>query len=125
MAFNTNKSSVLGIVVFLGVSLMLSDRGLGGQLWLDDLRGMVVTYQTLYPEGNWRPYLEKLRVVEEGINQADQQLINTAMAEFLMMLRYQEHGISDIAAHALYWIALGLLPRDPPVANHGKLHPIG
>jgi hypothetical protein len=39
------------------------------------------------------------------------------MEEFFTMLRSQAHGISGIAAHALYWIALGLQPHDPALAT--------
>jgi hypothetical protein len=125
MVLNTNKSLVLGFVVFIGLSLMLSGRSLGGQLWLDELRETLIIYKMFYPEGNWSPYLEKLRAVKEGITQANQQLVNTAMEEFLMMLQSQAHGINGIAAHALYWIALGLQPHDPSLADHGNLHRIG
>ncbi len=117
MTLTNMRFWVLGIIVFVGLFLMPAGQGLGAQLWLDELRDTLITYQAFYPEGNWRPYLEKLTLVKQGIDQADQQLINTAMEDFLMMLRSQAHGINGIAAHALYWIALSLQPRDPSFAN--------
>jgi hypothetical protein len=116
MIFTHNKRWIFGIIVFIVLMMAPTGRGLGGQLWLDELRETLVIYQGYYPEGNWSPYLEKLTLVKEGIDQANQQLINVAMEEFLLMLRSQAHGINGMAAHALYWLALSLQPRDPAFA---------
>lgn len=117
MTLTKNKAWMLGIIVFVALSIVLAGRVLGGQLWLDELRDTLVTYQALYPEGNWSPYLEKLTLVKEGIDHANPRMVATAMEEFLIMLRSQAHGINGMAAHALYWIALGLQPHDPAFAS--------
>ena len=117
MSLPNNKPWLFGVLVFVVLIIAPIGRGLGGQVWLDELRDMLVTYQAVYPEGNWTPYLEKLTMVKEGIDHADQQLINRAMEDFLLMLRSQAHGINGMAAHALYWLALGLQPRDPAFAT--------
>ena len=116
MTLANHKLWLLGICAFIALWIMLTERALGAQPWLDELRDTLVTYQGFYPEGNWSPYLDKLRVVQEGIDQANPSLIATAMEEFLTMLRVQAYGINGIAAHALYWIALSLQPHDPAFA---------
>lgn len=108
---------LIGAMTVVTLSIMLSGRAVGEQLWLDELRETLVIYQTFYPEGDWSPYLEKLDVVKEGIDHANSRMIATAMEEFFTMLRSQAHGINGIAAHALYWIALGLQPHDPAFAT--------
>lgn len=117
MTLTHNKPWLIGIVAFVALWIMLSGRALGEQLWLDELRETLVIYQAFYPEGDWSPYLEKLKVVKQGIDHADSRMIATAMEEFFTMLRSQAHGINGIAAHALYWIALGLQPHDPAFAT--------
>ena len=116
MVLTNYKPWLLGIGAFLALWIMLTGRAFGDQPWLNELRDSVVTYQGFYPEGNWSPYLDKLRTVQEGIDQANPSLIATAMEEFLAMLRSQAHGINGFAAHALYWIALSLQPHDPAFA---------
>jgi hypothetical protein len=123
MTLTHNKPWLVGIVAFVMLWIMLSGRAFGGQLWLDELRETLMIYQTFYPEGDWIPYLEKLRVVKEGIDHADSRVIETAMEEFFTLLRSQAHGINGIAAHALYWIALGLQPHDPAFA--AGVEPVG
>jgi hypothetical protein len=118
-----NKAWLIGIVAFVALWLMLSGGALGAQLWLDELRDTLAIYQAFYPEGDWSPYLEKLNVVGQGITHGDSRMIATAMEEFFTMLRSQAHGINGIAAHALYWIALGLQPHDPAFAT--AVQPIG
>ncbi|WP_447984914.1 hypothetical protein [Nitrospira sp. Nam74] len=114
---HNNKPWLIGIMAFIALWLMLSGGALAGQLWLDELRDTLAIYQAFYPEGDWSPYLEKLNVVGQGITHGDSRMIATAMEEFFTMLRSQAHGINGIAAHALYWIALGLQPHDPAFAT--------
>jgi hypothetical protein len=90
--------------------------GLAENLWLDELSESLIFYKTQYPEGNWSPYMQQLTLVKEGVDRGNLQLIRSAMDELLMMLRSEAHGINGIAAHALYWIALGLQPHDPSLA---------
>ena len=122
MTLTYNKPWLIGITAFVALWIM-SGRALGGQLWLDELRETLVIYQAFYPEGDWSPYLEQLNVVKKGIDHADSRMIATAMEEFFSMLRSQAHGINGIAAHALYWIALGLQPHDSGFATGAQ--PVG
>lgn len=112
---------MVGAIVLFALCLMPVGWGLGAQAWVDELQETLSLYRAMYPEGNWDPYLEKLLIVKVGIAQANQHLINTAMDDFLMMLRSQAHGINGVAAHALYWIALGLQPVTPSMATFNRL----
>jgi hypothetical protein len=108
----------LGFVFFfLGICCLPTGNGLAEKLWLDELSDSLIFYKAHYPEGNWTPYIRQLTLIKEGVDRGNQKLISSAMDEFLMMLRSEAHGINGIAAHALYWIALGLQPQDPYLAG--------
>ena len=107
----------LAFVFFLGICCLPTGNGLAEKLWLDELSDSLIFYKAQYPEGDWTPYVRQLTLVKEGVDRGNQTLITSAMDEFLMMLRLEAHGINGIAAHALYWIALGLQPHDPYLAG--------
>jgi len=100
-------------VLFLGMCSVSVPEARAEKLWLDQLSDSLIFYKSQYPEGNWSPYLRQLTLIKEGVDRGNQELIRSAMEDLLAMLRTEAHGISGVAAHALYWIALGLQPHDP------------
>ena len=123
MTRTRNTQWTLGIFIFFGISIMLTASAQGEKLWLDELKDSVIFYQAHYPEGNWSPYIEKLTLVKTGVYRGDQELIKTAMKDFLVMLQSGAYGINGIAAHALRWLALGLQPGDANIvsAHHASV----
>jgi hypothetical protein len=115
--------STIGLIALLGLWHMFMASSFAMEFWLDELRASLIFYQAQYPEGNWVPYLDKLDVMQNGLNRGDQTLIRAAMEDFLTMLRSEAYGIDARAAHALFWITLGLQPRDPPLAHGGAEMP--
>ncbi|MER3424949.1 MAG: hypothetical protein C4293_18715 [Nitrospiraceae bacterium] len=120
MVVARNKTWGFVAVVFLLISTLSAETGRAEKLWFYELRDAVIFYQAHYPEGNWYPYIEKLNLVKEDLDRGDRQLLKTAMDDFLTMLRSGAHGINSIAAHALYWIALGLHSDEPYTGDRSR-----
>ena len=116
MSFAHQHRWTLGFIFVLGICLVPAADGLAEKLWLDELSESLIFYKAQYPEGDWSPYMQQLTLVKEGVERGNLQLIRSAMDELLTMLRSEAYGINGIAAHALYWIALGLQPHDPSLA---------
>jgi hypothetical protein len=119
MRLTDQRGWIVGFVFFLGMCCMPAPVASGEKLWLDELNDSLIFYKAQFPEGDWSPYMRQLTLIKEGIDRGNQTLIRSAMEDLLTMLRTEAYGISGVAAHALYWIALGLQPTEPFFAAAG------
>ena len=113
MRLTDQRRSIVVFVLFLGMCCLWPPAARAEKIWLDELNDSVLFYKAHYPQGDWLPYIRQLTLIKEGVDRGNQQLIHSAMEDLLTMLRTEAHGISGVAAHALYWITLGLQPQEP------------
>jgi hypothetical protein len=119
MRLTDQRGWIVGFVFFLGMCCMPAQDASAEKLWLDELSDSLIFYKGQYPQGNWSPYMRQLTLIKEGVDLGNPKLIRSAMEDLLTMLRTEAYGISGVAAHALYWIALGLQPSEPFFAAGG------
>ena len=43
--------------------------------WIDDIANSVSFYKTNYPDSNWEPYSNQLRLVRRAVHHGDQQVM--------------------------------------------------
>ena len=109
----TDQRRWMVVLVLVLVICWMSPAARAEKLWLDQLSDSLIFYKAQYPQGDWSPYIRQLTLIKEGVDRGNQELIRSAMEDLLTMLRTEAHGISGVAAHALYWITLGLQPPEP------------
>ena len=108
-----SRTLAIALTVVLVVCLWTGGSALAAGTWADEIVTAATFYKSSYPTGNWAPYFEKLRKVQEGIGRGDEQIVKVEMDHFLKMLLGRSHGINDVAADELYNFALGVKPPEP------------
>jgi hypothetical protein len=107
------RKMLMAVTVALAVCLWTEGSALAAGTWADEIVTAATFYKTNYPTGNWDPYFETLRKVQEGIGRGDEQIVKVEMDHFLKMLVGRVYGIHDVAADELYNVALGARPTEP------------
>ena len=78
--------------------------------WIDDIANSVSFYKTNYPDSNWEPYSNQLRLVRRAVQHGNQGAVKTEMNKWLQMLRHRDHGIDEVAADELFNFSLMVAP---------------
>ena len=89
--------------------------------WVDEIDTSLAFSTANYPNSNWEPYHQKLRIVREAVSSGDNRTVKTEMGKWFRMLRYRDNGISDVAADELYNFSLMVTP----IQEYGIAVPAG
>lgn len=111
MHITRDRRSIAASIV-LALSLLGTISAKAEHLWIYEVADSLAFYQTLYPEGNWQPYVEALDRAKHGFDRGDDQIIMVAMSELIAMLRSHAHGIPHAAARGLYQVAVTFHPSE-------------
>lgn len=89
--------------------------------WVDEINNSLAFSTANYPNSNWEPYHQKIRLVHEAVSRGDNQAVKMEMGKWFKMLRHRDHGISDVAADELYNFSLMVTP----IQEYGIAVPAG
>ena len=78
--------------------------------WVDEINNSLSFTAANYPNSNWEPYQQKIRLVHDAVGRGDNQAVKMEMGKWFKMLRAREYGINDVAADELFNFALMLTP---------------
>jgi hypothetical protein len=89
--------------------------------WVDEINNSLSFSAANYPQSNWEPYQQKIRMVRDAVGRGDNQAVKVEMGKWFKMLRHRDHGISDVAADELYNFSLMVTP----IQEYGIAVPAG
>jgi hypothetical protein len=93
----------------------------GQTAWVDEIDNSLAFSAANYPNSDWEPYRQEIKMVREAVNRGDNQSVKKEMGRWFKMLRTRDHGISDVAADELYNFSLMVTP----IQEYGIAVPAG
>jgi hypothetical protein len=122
----TRKEGLMKAVIralLIGSALCLAIVGVARAQtnWVDEIDTSLAFSTANYPSSNWEPYHQKIGLVREAVSRGDNQAVKREMGKWFKMLRYRDHGISDVAADELYNFSLMVTP----IQEYGIAVPAG
>lgn len=89
--------------------------------WVDEINNSLSFTAANYPNSNWAPYQQKIRMVHDAVGRGDNQVVKMEMGKWFKMLRLRDHGINEVAADELYNFSLMVTP----IQEYGIAVPAG